>query len=135
MWSSFIFGLLLWKAIAGLSDETAWVLFALHGGAFGRLFAVLLPLYTVLSPLWYYTRCFRAFAIIRSGSSIIRGAFTIIRGRLSTLFPYSFHVYDFTIWYVYYAAVLFASGLQWRHDSKRFIYKKVTALCEFYIIV
>ena len=64
MWSSFIFGFLLWKAIAGVNDQTAFCRYACSGSS-------------------VITRCFRYY--IRSGSSIIRAAFAIIRGAFAII--------------------------------------------------
>jgi hypothetical protein len=82
-----------------------------------------------------------AFAIIRSGSSIynIRGAFVIIRGAFNIISIF------FSILSMYIISRLLKFGM-WLcflplvcNDNdmllKRFIYKKVTALCEFYIII
>jgi hypothetical protein len=121
MWSSFIFGLLLWKAIAGLKWSNGILL-----GAFSIIrrclrhytgaFAIIRAAFTI------YIR--GAFAIIRSGSSIIRGAFNIIRGAFNIIRDafiqhLYFHILSMTcIWFsdclnlVCGWQMLFASGLQ-----------------------
>jgi hypothetical protein len=97
------------------------------------LYAVIRALYVVLSPL--YIR--GAFAIIRSGSSIIRGAFVIILGAFNIISIIILSMYiisrllKFGMWLCFLPLVYNGNDML----LKRFIYKKVTALCEFYIII
>jgi hypothetical protein len=78
-----------------------------------------------------------AFAIIRSGSSIIRGAFVIILGAFNIISIIILSMYiisrllKFGMWLCFLPLVYNGNDML----LKRFIYKKVTALCEFYIII
>ena len=75
----FIFGFLLWKAIAGVSDQTAFCRYAVVRALYAvlsLLYAVVRVLYVVLSPL--YTVRSPLYAVVRALYAVLSSLYGVL---------------------------------------------------------